>query len=316
MLRFGRGTTDEQALPEPAMPRPLIALDWGTTRARAFLIGEDGRVIERRSADRGIQTVPAGGFPAAFAEIAGSLRRARPEAAVLLAGMVGSRNGWVEAPYVACPANPDAIAAAGLSVTLDDGTRATILPGLSCDDGGFDVMRGEETLIVGLGLTDGIACLPGTHSKWAEVKGGRIVRFASFMTGEIYGLLREQSILARLAAEPVGDDAAEGARRGLAAAGRPAGLLNAAFHARSEVLAGRMSGGAVGPYLSTLLVAQEIAGARALFGDLDNLQLVADGALAQSYGRALAAAGLDHGLTTPEQAFVAGATRLAAGLRA
>lgn len=296
------------------MPRPLIALDWGTTRARAFLIGEDGGVIERRSADRGIQSVPAGGFPAAFAEIAGGLRQARPDAAVLLAGMVGSRNGWIEAPYVACPAGPDDIAAAGLSVRLDDGAGALVLPGLSCADGAFDVMRGEETLIVGLGLNDGIACLPGTHSKWAEVKGGRIVRFASFMTGEVYGLLREHSILARLAAEPVGDDAAEGARRGLAAARRPGGLLNAAFHARSEVLAGRMSGGAVGPYLSALLVAQEIEGARALFGDLTNLHLVADGVLAQSYGRALAAAGLDHGLTTPEDAFVAGVTRLARGL--
>lgn len=298
------------------MPRPLIALDWGTTRARAFLIGEDGGVIERRSADRGIQSVPAGGFPAAFAEIAGSLRQARPDAAVLLAGMVGSRNGWIEAPYVACPAGPDDIAAAGLSVRLDDGAGALVLPGLSCADGAFDVMRGEETLIVGLGLNDGIACLPGTHSKWAEVKGGRIVRFASFMTGELYGLLREHSILARLASDPVGDDAAEGARRGLAAARRPGGLLNAAFHARSEVLAGRMSGGAVGPYLSALLVAQEIEGARALFGDLTNLQLVADGVLAQSYGRALAAAGLDHGLTTPEAAFVAGVIRLAVGLQA
>ncbi|MFC5422631.1 2-dehydro-3-deoxygalactonokinase [Bosea eneae] len=298
------------------MPTPLIALDWGTTRARAFLVGEDGAVLGRRVADRGIQSVPPGGFPAAFAEIAGEFREARPDASVLLAGMVGSRNGWVEAPYVACPASPDEIAAAGLAVTLGDGTRATILPGLSCDEGAFDVMRGEETLIVGLGLTDGIACLPGTHSKWAQVEGGRITRFASFMTGEIYGLLREHSILSRLATEPSGDDTTEGIRRGLAAAQRPGGFLNAAFHARSDVLGGRMAGGAVGPYLSALLVAQEIEGARALFGSLDNLHLVADGVLAQSYGRALAAAGLDHGLTTPEDAFVAAVTRLARGLQA
>lgn len=298
------------------MPKPLIALDWGTTRARAFLIGEDGAVLGKRGADRGIQSVPAGGFPAAFAEIAGEFRRAQPDAAVLLAGMVGSRNGWVEAPYVACPAAPEDIAAAGLAVTLDDGTRATILPGLSCDEGAFDVMRGEETLIVGLGLSDGVVCLPGTHSKWAEIKGGRITRFASFMTGEVYGLLREHSILSRLASEPTEDDAAEGSRSGLAAAQRPGGLLNAAFHARSDVLGGRMQGGAVGPYLSALLVAQEIEGARALFGGLANLHLVADGVLAGSYGRALAAAGLDHTPTTPEDAFVAGVTRIAAGLRA
>jgi len=298
------------------MPKPLIALDWGTTRARAFLIGEDGTLLARHTADRGIQSVAPGGFPAAFAEIAGAFRRDRPDASVLLAGMVGSRNGWVEAPYVSCPAAPSDIAAASLAVTLDDGTRAAILPGLSSDEDGFDVMRGEETLIVGLGLQDGVACLPGTHSKWALVEGGRITRFASFMTGEVYGLLREHSILARLASEPGDGDAAEGMRRGLSAAQRRGGLLNAAFHARSEVLAGRMAGGAVGPYLSALLVAEEIAGARALFGRLDNLHLVADGALAGSYGRALAAAGLDHALSTPEEAFIAGATRLAAGMPA
>lgn len=132
------------------MTKSLIAIDWGTTRARAFLIGADGEVKQRRSADRGIQSVASGGFPAAFEEIAGELRRAEPEAPVLLAGMVGSRNGWIEAPYVACPASTEAIASAALPVTLEDGSAARILPGLSCDEGAFDVMRGEETLIVGL----------------------------------------------------------------------------------------------------------------------------------------------------------------------
>jgi 2-dehydro-3-deoxygalactonokinase len=293
------------------MPRPLIALDWGTTRARAFLISATGEVLARRSADQGIQSVPPGGFPAAFEAIAGDLRKAAPDAAIVLAGMVGSRNGWIEAHYVACPASPDAIAAAGMKVTLADGTPAAILPGLSCDEGAFDVMRGEETLIVGLGLGDGIACLPGTHSKWALVERGRITRFASFMTGEIYGLLRQHSILSRLAEEPAGHDAARGAAEGLAAATRPGGLLNTAFASRSEVLAGRMPGGAVGPYLSALLVGHEIAGAQALLGRSDTIHLVADGALAQSYGAALASMGIAAKLTTPEAAFVAGVRRLA-----
>ncbi|HEY5796280.1 MAG TPA: 2-dehydro-3-deoxygalactonokinase [Bosea sp. (in: a-proteobacteria)] len=293
------------------MPKPLIALDWGTTRARAFLVSGTGDVLERRSADRGIQSVPPGGFPGAFEAIAGDLRKAAPEAAIVLAGMVGSRNGWIEAPYVACPACPDAIAAAGMKVTLTDGSPATILPGLSCDEGAFDVMRGEETLIVGLGLDDGIACLPGTHSKWALIEGGRITRFASFMTGEIYGLLRQHSILSRLAEEPSAEDAARGAAEGLAASLRPGGLLNTAFAARSEVLAGRMPGGAVGPYLSALLVGHEIAGAQALFGRSGAVHLVADGVLAQSYGAALASLGIEARVTTPEAAFVAGVRRLA-----
>lgn len=296
------------------MPKPLIALDWGTTRARAFLISETGEVLQRRIADQGIQSVPAGGYPAAFEALAGDFRRAAPDAAIVLAGMVGSRNGWIEAPYVACPASPAEIAAASIRAALDGDTTATILPGLSCDDGAFDVMRGEETLIVGLGLTEGIACLPGTHSKWAEIKGGRITRFASFMTGEVYGLLRNSSILSRLAEEPAEGDAVDGATRGRAAARRPGSLLNTAFAARTEVLAGRMRGGAVGPYLSALLVAQEIAGAEALFGRQQEIHLVADGALAASYTDALKAAGLSVKLTTPEDAFVAGIRHLAGSL--
>lgn len=293
------------------MPRPLIALDWGTTRARAFLISGTGDVLERRSADQGIQSVPPGGFPAAFEAIAGDLREAAPEAAIVLAGMVGSRNGWIEAHYVPCPASPDEIAAAGMKATLADGSPATILPGLSCDEGAFDVMRGEETLIVGLGLDDGVACLPGTHSKWALIEGGRIIRFASFMTGEIYGLLRQHSILSRLAEEPSAEDAARGAAEGLSASLRAGGLLNTAFAARSEVLAGRMPGGAVGPYLSALLVGHEIAGAQALFGRSGAVHLVADGILAQSYGAALASLGIEARVTTPEAAFVTGVRRLA-----
>ena len=293
------------------MPKPLIALDWGTTRARAFLISGAGEVLERRSADQGIQSVPSGGFPAAFEAIAGDLRKSAPEADIVLAGMVGSRNGWIEAHYVACPASPDEIAAAGMKVTLADGAPATILPGLSCDEGAFDVMRGEETLIVGLGLEDGVACLPGTHSKWALIEGGRIIRFASFMTGEIYGLLRQHSILSRLAEEPTAADAARGAAEGLAASARPGGLLNTAFASRSEVLAGRMPGGAVGPYLSALLVGHEIAGAQALFGRGTVVHLVADGVLAESYGAALDSLGIQARVTPPEAAFVAGVRRLA-----
>ncbi|WP_291548279.1 2-dehydro-3-deoxygalactonokinase [Bosea sp. (in: a-proteobacteria)] len=296
------------------MPKPLIALDWGTTRARAFLISPTGEVLERRVADQGIQAVPAGGYPEAFEALAGDFQRAAPDAAIVLAGMVGSRNGWVEAAYVACPASAEAVAAAAITVKLAENTAATILPGLCCDEGAFDVMRGEETLLFGLGVEDGLACLPGTHSKWAEIRGGRVMRFASFMTGEVYGLLRNDSILARLAQAPEGDDAASGAARGRAAAERPGGLLNTAFSARTEVLAGRMAGGEVGPFLSALLVGQEIAGAQALFGRTDEVHLVADGALAESYGEGLAAAGITATVTSPEAAFVAGVRTLAAGI--
>ena len=293
---------------------PILALDWGTTRARAVLIGSDGTVLARRAAASGIQGVAGRGFPGAFEAVGGVLPTHAPEATIVLCGMVGSRNGWVEAPYGPCPATPEAIAAAALAVSLEDGTPVRILPGLSCDEGAFDVMRGEETLVIGLDGGDGLVCLPGTHSKWAQRKGGRITRFASFMTGEVYGLLREHSILGRLAEEATEEDRRDGVQRGLAASRRPAGLLNAAFAARTEVLAGRMRGGAVGPYLSALLVGQEIAGARALFGAPGRVDLVAEGELAESYAAALEQAGIAYRLVGPEQAFVAGIRRLAAAM--
>lgn len=130
------------------------------------------------------------------------------------------------------------------------------------------------------------------------------------MTGEVFGLLRQHSILARLADEPTGTDAATGLQRGLSAARRDGGLLNTAFAARTEVLAGRMSGGEVGPYLSALLVAEEVRGAIARLGRPETVDLVAEGAVADSYRSALDAAGLSFRVTTPEAAFAAGVVGL------
>jgi 2-dehydro-3-deoxygalactonokinase len=288
------------------MSNPLIALDWGTSRLRAFLIGSSGEIIERRAFDDGIASVPAGGFPEAFVRAAGDWLTAHTEARIVLAGMVGSRNGWVEAPYARCPAGPGDLVASRAQIAVADGRTALLVPGVSCDDGMFDVIRGEETLVFGTGVSEGLICLPGTHSKWVEMKAGRIMRFASFMTGEVYGLLRHQSLLSRLAEESSADDDKLGLAQGLIAARRPAGLLNAVFSARSEVLAGRLPAGAVGPYLSALLVGQEILGAQAMFGSMTRVTLVAEGPVCASYRAALVDHGVAVDIITPEATFVAG----------
>ncbi len=118
---------------------------------------------------------------------------------MLLVGMVGSREGWVVAPYATCPAGPAEIAAAMIPVDLGDRPQAHIVPGLFCEPapGAADVMRGEETLVLGCGVEDGLVCLPGTHPKWVVMRGGRIERFATYMTGEMYALLREHSMIGR-----------------------------------------------------------------------------------------------------------------------
>jgi len=278
----------------------LIAVDWGTSRFRAFRLAATGEALDRVSADDGMSTVAPGGFGAVLERHCGTWMKEAPAAPVLMAGMVGSRNGWAEAAYAPCPASAESLAAALLAV--DD--RVSIVPGVIARGAdGADVMRGEETLIFGTGVTEGLVCLPGTHSKWAKVENGVIVDFATFMTGESYALYRNESLLGRLAAEP---DDLEGFDEGLEASGHAGGLLNRLFQARARVLDGAMSGNRVGPYLSGLLIGAEVAGAFGRYGKGHTVTLVADGVLAQRYVAALRAQGIGLEIMTPERAFLDG----------
>ena len=236
----------------------LVAIDWGTSSLRGALLDADGRAIEERSAPRGILTVPAGGFPALFNELFGDWMRPA-SARCLISGMAGSRQGWVEAPYCACPAGLGEVAQQIIPV---ESGRIALVPGLSDEhDGVPDVMRGEEVQIFGAmaltGLRDGLFVLPGTHSKWARVAGGRVTGFRTFMTGEFYALLSTQSILARTldASAPLDQTAfLQGAR----CAGNGQGLLHNAFGARSLALFDRMPARALASYLSGLLIGEEL----------------------------------------------------------
>ena len=162
-------------------PRPrLIGLDWGTTGLRAYLMGEGGRVLESRERPWGIRHLPAGGFDAALDGIVADW----PDLPVLASGMVGSRGGWREVPYVELPATIDAVVVALGSVDSVSGRRVHLVPGLR-NTVVADVMRGEETEIFGaLALQPVLAgrsalLLPGTHSKWVNVLHGRVVDFAA-----------------------------------------------------------------------------------------------------------------------------------------
>ena len=181
----------------------LIALDWGTTSLRAYLLDANGDTLEKQSAPLGILKIPNQNFDTAFEELCGPWLNNGLEAAPILAsGMIGSRQGWLEAPYVPCPAGIDQLAETLVSLVSQTGHRVSIVPGLSTENsaGAPDVMRGEETQIIGALTRDGsrqIFVLPGTHSKWVEAIDNKIVRFATFMTGEIFAVLSEHSILGR-----------------------------------------------------------------------------------------------------------------------
>lgn len=275
----------------------LIGVDWGSTSLRAFLIGADGAPLAQRANGNGASVIAgAGAFAATLDAVAGDWMRARPALPVVACGMVGSLHGWLDVPYAACPADARALAAGMLA---SPGGAVSIAPGLLCQDSGLppDVMRGEETQIIGaLHLQPQLAeaaciVLPGTHSKWAQVRHGKIRRFATHMTGELYAVLRTHSVLGRLMEEAPFNEAAY--LDGVDAARRHGqlGVAHQMFAARTLGVTGRMAPAALGDYLSGLLIGHELRAGlawRAQAG-LDNtpLTLVGSAELCRRYQLAL-----------------------------
>jgi 2-dehydro-3-deoxygalactonokinase len=236
----------------------MIGVDWGTTNFRAFRFTPGGTIRDRRAGLRGILNVPNNRFSDTLREEIGPWLAAG-ENHVLLSGMIGSRQGWKEAPYLPCPAGAPEIAGSLVEIEFD-WAQVKLVPGLSATDesGVAEVMRGEETQV--LGALDamggsGRACLPGTHSKWVRVEQGRITGFTTHMTGEAFGSLRGYTILGRT----MRDGPANGAPfdLGVRRAGEPGGLLHHIFGARAEVLAGRLAETDAPAYLSGILIGHE-----------------------------------------------------------
>ena len=184
----------------------MIAVDWGTSNFRAFRLDAQGAVAARRSSERGMLAVPAGEFEAALrAEIAPWL--ADGETQVLLCGMVGSRQGWIEAPYLPCPAGLDELANAVVAVPFA-GAQVRLVPGVSAMTGVPELMRGEETAAMGICDSDGVVCFPGTHSKWVQLSDRKVVSFTTAMTGEVFSALRKCTILGRMMTDNLPTDKA------------------------------------------------------------------------------------------------------------
>lgn len=267
--------------------------DWGTSRLRLFRI-DAGVVTDRcEAAGIGATRLP----PEAVLRTAlAPWRSAGDPLAIILCGMVGSRNGWRDVPYVDCPADRATWLAGAARLTLD-GIPVTILAGLASRIAAPDMMRGEETQIFGavaraprLAIGRHRFVLPGTHSKWVTVEDGRITAIRTYLTGELFALLRDHSILARAATDgevDAADDQA-GFVDGLDRA-RSGGLIGALFTARSaQLLEGRSHGWALG-YLSGLLIGGEIVEALAGAPLPDRIMLIGDPRLAARYRVALAA---------------------------
>jgi 2-dehydro-3-deoxygalactonokinase len=269
----------------------LIAVDWGTSRLRAYLLDADGTVRERRGSDAGIAMLGGSGFDVALAPLLDGWPRDAP---LLMCGMIGSRQGIVEVPYLPCPADPAGLARALAPVAIA-GRDGRIVPGLSCDPP--DVMRGEETLILGSGVRDGLVCLPGSHSKWVRVAGGVVQGFRTYLTGELFAAVAGHTIVGRLL-EPVDPpDWRDWFGRGVMAARGPgAALTHQLFGLRAAGLLGRMPPPALRPHLSGLLVGHEIAAE----APAAQVTLIGEGPLLDRYESALDSLAVPHRAAGPD----------------
>ncbi len=287
----------------------LIAIDWGSSSFRAYLMSPNGEILDEVASGDGIGSVAAGAYPATLKRLIGQWLEAHPSLPVIASGMVGSRHGWREAAYVKCPAGPREVATQ-LTPVEADGRRVVLAAGLSYVDeaGQPDVMRGEETEIFGVAdAGPRLIVLPGSHSKWAKVDGDRVVAFKTFVTGELFAALRDHTVAGAFAkaapAKRPGEAFALGVRRGAAAGAceGKSGLLGLMFGARSLPLTGALSESDAGEYLSGLLVGAEVGEARRLFPGEAPHVAGAD-ALVERYLAAFAALGVSARAAPPRAA--------------
>lgn len=278
--------------------RPFaVAVDWGTSSLRLWLLGADGTALAETRSAEGMSAVPPGGFEtvlrARIADLGGEVDRLPRPLPVVLCGMVGARQGWREAGYLDIPVSLMSVAHGATQVGAD-GLDARILPGLARrGPGRQDVMRGEETQLLGLVLDDpdagGLVCMPGTHSKWVRLADGVVDDFMTMMTGELFALLAGGSILRHTigGADPGGDPASAAFLAGLAdGLAAPAEIANRIFSLRAEGLLSGLAGMDAADRLSGLLIGAEVgAGLRAMKAP-GPVRLVAGGRLAALYAAA------------------------------
>lgn len=293
----------------------FLACDWGTTNLRAWLIGDDGQVIAGQDFPLGVSKLKPGEAAERFrTEVRPGLGADGVPA--ILCGMIGSNLGWKAVDYLPCPAAIGDLCR-GL-VAVDE--NVCIVPGLSGPGiaGAPDVMRGEETQVFGwLRLDESrlhgrhLLCHPGTHAKWIVIEDGRIVRFTTAMTGELFAVLRAHSVLKHDA--PPTDEAAF--QEGLEAAGDGGALAARLFTARSRVVAGGKAAESTPSYLSGLLVGAEVAGVRALLDTPHDgpVALLGEEALCRLYEKALTKQGVTSQTYSGDEAALAGLIALQTG---
>jgi 2-dehydro-3-deoxygalactonokinase len=284
-----------------------IAVDWGTSNLRAWGIGRDGGIVHEASSASGMAKLKRDEFEHALLALVGGWLPASRRTLVVACGMVGARQGWIEVPYNEAPCPPASAQSARSPQTNDPRLDVRIIAGVMQRDPA-DVMRGEETQIAGLLQRapdfDGVICMPGTHTKWVRVKDGKIVEFKSCMTGEVFGLLAEQSVLRFSVGGDGWDDGeySDAVRGGL---DRPEAFAGALFSIRASSLIAGLTQAAANARLSGLVIGTELAATRA-YWDKRGVSIVDNGRQAALYATALKIAGASTTLLPAQDVTLAG----------
>jgi len=296
-----------------AAPAAFVAIDWGTSSFRGWSMSAQGGVLAESRGSEGMLHCAGPGFAPVLRDHLARLG-APTKIPVLICGMAGARQGWVEAPYLNTPTRLDALHEGAVHVDASSDIR--ILPGIAqVRADAPDVMRGEETQLLGTidPAFSGLVCIPGTHSKWVKIEAGAIVEFATYMTGELFSVISQHSILSH-AVEAAGQPAANSRpfRDGVGAALlAPSGLTSSLFRLRAAQLLGFEQRGDGTDRLSGLLIGSEISDATVRFGQPASLRLLRAGRLGELYEVALRERGFDVTADDAEEASRHGLSRAA-----
>ena len=293
----------------------LIAVDWGSSRFRAYLLDETGGLLDRVENDQGIFSHNRAGYEKILCRSCEKWLRWMPEIPIVMAGMIGSRNGWHETAYLPCPVSIRSLGANIIQIQDIRSHHVYIVPGISviASNGLPDVIRGEETQLFGavdtLPADSMLTCVPGTHSKWIQVENNRITRFSTFMTGEMFAALRRCGSISSMLDDRVTDS--NRFMEGVGVSQREGGLLNHLFSIRARAVTDRNGSKLNESYLSGLLIGAEIKSALEIYPDTANIVVVGAGDLIDDYSLAFSGLGISVSSSTSETAFIRGLWKVA-----
>ena len=246
-----------------------IAADWGTTHMRAWAIDKKGEVLAYSESNEGMKDLQQNEFEPVLLRLIENWLDNKKITPIMACGMVGARQGWVETPYLKTPCVPIDKTQLTVASTKDPRIQVNLVPGVM-QHKPADIMRGEETQIAGFikenPSFDGIVCLPGTHTKWVNVRAGQIENFRTFMTGELFGVISNNTLI-KHSIESEGWDQVSFDNGVIKGFDNP-GLITAdLFSLRSESIVNDLDSNSARATLSGLLLGVELNGAKNYWKD-------------------------------------------------